>query len=40
MRFAIRLPSAKWVSIVARMVFSAHATVCGGDWTRILLIMA
>jgi hypothetical protein len=28
------------MSIVARMIFSAHATVCGGDWSRILLIMA
>ncbi len=22
------------------MIFSAHAKVCGGDWSRILLIMA
>jgi hypothetical protein len=36
----IVFPGATCVSIVARMTFSAHATVCAWDWTRILLIMA
>jgi hypothetical protein len=39
-QLAIVLFGAKYVLTVVFTTFSAHATVCGKDTTRMLLIMA